>query len=252
MVIKMQNTIIDGIISAFILLFTGDPATWQVILLSLRVSGLAVVFAAMLGIPIGVIIGMNNFFGKNTVVSLINTLMGLPPVVVGLVVFLAISRTGPLGSLSLLYTPTAIMIGQIIIAAPIIAGITLAAVSSIDVSVIETAKSLGASRRQTWSLIIREARVSILSGVAIGFGQSVSEVGASMMLGGNIEGFTRVMTTDIVLQTSQGNYGQALALGLTLIILAFIINSVILTRLQFSSKKLAGRKMIALGALSAR
>jgi len=242
----MGDPIIDGIINALILLFTGDPATWQVIFLSLRVSGLAVAFASMLGVPIGVIIGMNNFFGKNTIISLINTLMGLPPVVVGLVVFLLISRTGPLGSLSLLYTPTAIMIGQIIIATPIIAGVTLAGVSSIDISVIETAKSLGATRSQTWALIVREARVSILSGVAVGFGQSISEVGASMMLGGNIEGFTRVMTTDIVLQTSQGNYGQALALGLILIIIAFIINSLVLTRLQLRSKKLAGRRIMSI------
>ncbi|MEM2907195.1 MAG: ABC transporter permease, partial [Candidatus Odinarchaeota archaeon] len=143
-------------------------------------------------------------------------------------------------------TPTAIMIGQIIIATPIIAGVTLAGVSSIDISVIETAKSLGATRSQTWALIVREARVSILSGVAVGFGQSISEVGASMMLGGNIEGFTRVMTTDIVLQTSQGNYGQALALGLILIIIAFIINSVVLTRLQLRSKKLAGRRIMSI------
>ncbi|MEM2109791.1 MAG: ABC transporter permease [Candidatus Odinarchaeota archaeon] len=242
----MTDPIIDGIVNAFILLFTGDPATWQVILLSLRVSGLAVAFASMLGVPVGVIIGMNNFFGKNMIISLINTLMGLPPVVVGLAVFILISRTGPLGALSLLYTPTAIMIGQIIIATPIIAGVTLAGVSSIDISVIETAKSLGATRSQTWALIVREARVSILSGVAVGFGQSISEVGASMMLGGNIEGFTRVMTTDIVLQTSQGNYGQALALGLILIIIAFIINSVVLTRLQLRSKKLAGRRIMSI------
>ncbi len=248
----MGNPIIDGIINAFILLFTGDPRIWQVILLSLRVTGLAVVYASMIGIPVGVIIGMKNFFGKNMVVSLINTLMGLPPVVVGLIVFLLISRSGPLGSLSLIYTPTAIMIGQIVIATPIISGITLAAVSSIDASVIETAKSLGATRAQTWALIIREARVGILSGVAIGFGQSISEVGASMILGGNIEGFTRIMTTDIVLQTAQGNYGEALALGIMLILIAFIINSLILTRLQFSSKKLAGKKIMSLGALSTR
>ncbi len=248
----MGNPIIDGIINAFILLFTGDPQIWQTILLSLRVSGLAVVFASMIGIPIGVVIGVKNFFGKSIIVSLINTLMGLPPVVVGLVVFLLISRAGPLGSLFLVYTPTAIMIGQIVIATPIISGITLAAVSSIDVSVIETAKTLGATRSQTWALIIREARVGILSGVAIGFGQSISEVGASMILGGNIEGFTRIMTTDIVLQTSQGNYGQALALGIMLITIAFIINSLVLTRLQFSSKKLAGKKIMSLGTLSTR
>jgi tungstate transport system permease protein len=241
----MNNPIIDGIINALILIFTGDPETWQVIFLSLRVSGLAVAFATMLGVPIGVIVGLRNFFGKNLVISLINTLMGLPPVVVGLIIFLLISRSGPLGALGLLYTPTAIMIGQIIIATPIIAGVTLAGVSAIDISVIETAKSLGATGTQTWGLVVREARVNILSGVAVGFGQSISEVGASMILGGNIEGFTRVMTTDIVLQTSQGNYGQAIALGLILIIIAFIINSLVLTRLQLKSKKLAGRKIMS-------
>ncbi|WEU40897.1 MAG: ABC transporter permease [Candidatus Odinarchaeum yellowstonii] len=241
----MSNPIIDGIINALILIFTGDPETWQVIFLSLRVSGLAVAFATMLGVPIGVIVGLRNFFGKNLVISLINTLMGLPPVVVGLIIFLLISRSGPLGALGLLYTPTAIMIGQIIIATPIIAGVTLAGVSAIDISVIETAKSLGATGTQTWGLVVREARVNILSGVAVGFGQSISEVGASMILGGNIEGFTRVMTTDIVLQTSQGNYGQAIALGLILIIIAFIINSLVLTRLQLKSKKLAGRKIMS-------
>jgi tungstate transport system permease protein len=173
--------------------------------------------------------------------------MGLPPVVVGLAVFLVLSRSGSLGFLGLLYTPTAIMIGQIIIASPIIAGITLAAVSSIDASVIENAKSLGATRVQTWFLILREARIGILSGIAIGFGQSISEVGASMILGGNIEGFTRILTTAVVLETGRGLYGSAIAYGVILLLLAFIINSLVLTRLQFRTKGTAGKKIAALG-----
>lgn len=245
----MQQSIIDGIIQAFILLFTGDPYTWSVILLSLRVSAMATLFASLIGIPIGVVVGMNDFFGKRIIVSLINTLMGLPPVVVGLVVFLVLSRSGIFGPLGLLFTPTAIIIGQMIIATPIIAGITMAAVSSIDVGVIETAKSLGATRTQTWWLLLKESRIGIFSGITIGFGQSISEVGASMIVGGNIEGFTRVLTTAVVLETRQGFYGQAIALGLILILIAFIINSLILTRLQFGVKGTASKKLATVGTL---
>ncbi|MFX0097502.1 MAG: ABC transporter permease [Candidatus Hodarchaeota archaeon] len=245
----MQQSIIDGIIQAFILLFTGDPYIWSIIFLSLRVTATATLFASLIGIPIGIVVGMNDFFGKRVIVSLINTLMGFPPVVVGLIVFLALSRSGLFGALGLLFTPTAIIIGQMIIAAPIIAGITMAAVSSIDVAVIETAKSLGAARTQTWFLILKEARIGIFSGIAIGFGQSISEVGASMIVGGNIEGFTRVLTTAVVLETRQGSYGSAIALGLMLMIIAFIINSLILTRLQFNVKGTAGRKLATVGRL---
>jgi tungstate transport system permease protein len=240
---NLQGSVWDGIIEGFILLFTGDPYTWQIILLSLRVTGLAIIFSACIGIPIGILIGITNFRGKRIIISIVNTLMGLPPVVVGLVVFLALSRSGIFGFLELLFTPTAIMIGQIIIASPIITGITLASVSSIDISVIENAKSLGATRTQVWWLLLREARIGIFSGIAIGFGQSISEVGASMIVGGNIEGFTRILTTNIVLETSRGAFGAAVASGIILILLAFIVNSIILTRLQFSVKKTAGKKI---------
>ncbi|MHA1238913.1 MAG: ABC transporter permease [Candidatus Odinarchaeia archaeon] len=235
MIIHLFTTIWDGMLEAFRLLLTGDPEIWSIVLLSLRVSLTAVFFAALAGIPIGCLIGLNKFPGKTVVINLINTFMGLPPVVVGLVVFLALSSSGPLGFLDLLYTPTAIVIAQFIIATPIVAGICMAAVSSIDKSVIDTAKSLGATKTQVWWLTVKEARIGILGGIAVAFGQSISEVGASIIVGGNIRGFTRVLTTAVVLETRQGAFGVAIALGLVLILLAFIVNSVILTRLQFKS-----------------
>ncbi len=201
-------------------------------ILSLRVSGTAVIFSSLVGIPIGAFLGLKGeYFGKRVTTIFINTCMGLPPVVIGLLVFLTLSRSGPLGLLGLLYTPTAMILSQFVLTLPIIIGITMAAVASVEKEVRDTATSLGATESQLWWTILSEARLSILAAVIVAFGQAISEVGSIMIVGGNIRFHTRALTTAIVLQTRQGEFGIAIALGIILISLAFTVN-IFLTRLQ--------------------
>lgn len=185
---------------------------------------MAILLSMVMGVPLGVWLGIRRFPGRSLLVTLVNTGMGLPPVVVGLFVFLLLARSGPLGDLELLYTPTAMVIAQVIIATPLVVGVTMAAIQGLDERLRLQILSLGANPRQYfWKLII-EARLSLLAALAAGFGSIISEVGAVMMVGGNLRGETRVMTTAIVLETRQGNFSMAIALSLILLLLALLIN----------------------------
>lgn len=209
---------------AFELLVSFDPALYGIILLSLQVSGLAVVAAAALGVPAGAGLALVRFPGREAVVSLLNTFMGLPPVVVGLVVYLALSRSGPMGFLGLLYSPSAMIAAQTVLAFPIVAALTHAGIASVDPIVKDAIRSLGATTSQTARMIVIEARYAILAAVIAGYGRAAAEVGAVLMVGGNVEGYTRVMTTAIALETSRGDFELALGLGIVLLFLSLVVN----------------------------
>lgn len=200
------------------------PDLVEVVGLTLLVSGAAIVVAMALGVPLGVLLGLARFPGRNLVVTLVNTGMGLPPVVVGLFVFLALARSGPFGTHELLYTPAAMVVAQVIISLPLVAGVTLAAIQGQSEQLRLQVLSLGASRGQLVWKLIREARLSMVAALAAGFGAIISEVGAVMMVGGNIKGQTRVMTTAIVLETRQGNFMLATALSVVLLVMALLVN----------------------------
>ena len=185
-----------------------------------RRPGVAIIVSMVLGVPVGIFLGLHRFPGRQLLVTLVNTGMGLPPVVVGLVVFLLLARAGPLGSLELLYTPTAMILAQVVIAWPLVVGVTLAAIQGLDARLRLQILSLGASPSQLYWKLVREARLSLVAALAAGFGSIISEVGAVMMVGGNIRGETRVMTTAIVLETRQGNFGLAIALSVVLMLIA--------------------------------
>lgn len=195
-----------------------------IVVLSLFVSGVAIVVSMALGVPAGVFLGLHRFPGRSFLVTVVNTGMGLPPVVVGLAVFLLLARSGPLGGLDLLYTPWAMVLAQVVIATPLVVGITLAAVQGLDERLHLQILSLGASRAQLYWKLVREARLSLVAALAAGFGSIISEVGAVMMVGGNIKGQTRVLTTAIVLETRQGEFGSAIVLGAVLLGLSLGVN----------------------------
>ena len=203
----------------------------QITLLSLQVSGTATFISLLVGISIGTMVALAEFPGRRFVVSLINTGMGLPPVVVGLFVTIFLWRNGPLGFLGVLYTPTAMIIAQAIIATPIVMGITLAAIQALPKNLRLQILSLGATRFQMVWILVKEARLPLLAGVMAGFGGVISEVGASIMVGGNIKGYSRVLTTATVMETSRGNFDIAIALGVILLLLAYLIN-LFLTHIQ--------------------
>ena len=226
----------DATREAASLLLSGSPYLLEVVWLSLRVSGVALLLGVAVGLPVGVAVGLNEFPGRRLAVALIHTGFALPPVVVGLFVFMVLSRQGPLGALELLFTPGAIIIAQAILAAPYVAGISLAAVQAVPADVRLQARALGATRFQAVLAQLREARLGLGAAVVAGFGAVVSEVGAVMMVGGNILGETRVMTTAIVLETRRGNFAVALALGLILLTLAFTVN-LLLTRAQQGQRR---------------
>ncbi|HPC83631.1 MAG TPA: ABC transporter permease [Thermoanaerobaculaceae bacterium] len=196
----------------------------QIVGVSLLVSGVAIAVSMLLGVPVGIFLGLHRFPGRRLAVTLVNTGMGLPPVVVGLVVFLLLARAGPLGHLGLLYTPTAMILAHIVLAWPLVVGVTLAAIQGLDDRLRLQILSLGASRRQLYWTLVREARLSLVAALAAGFGSIISEVGAVMMVGGNIRGETRVMTTAIVLETRQGNFRLAIALSAVLLGMALAVN----------------------------
>jgi tungstate transport system permease protein len=200
---------------------------FETIALSLRVSGTATLIAVLIGIPLGTLIGLRRFRGRPIVVALVHTGFALPPVVIGLFVFMFFSRNGPGGGLELLFTPTAMVIAQALLAAPYVTGITLAAVQAVPADVHLQARALGASPMRAVMTHMREARLGLVAAVIAGFGAVISEVGAVMMVGGNIAGETRVMTTAIVLETRRGNFGTALTLGLVLLAIAFAVNIVL-------------------------
>ena len=220
-----------GAKQAFQLLLGGDAATWQIIGLSLRVSGLALLASVLLGVPLGAFMGLQVFPGRRMAIALLYTGMGFPPVVVGLFVYLLLSHAGPLGFLGWLFTPSAMVLAQAIISFPLVAGFTMAAVAGVDPALPLQLRSLGASTAQATRAILWEARTGVVVSVIAGFGSIISEVGAVMLVGGNIEGSTRVLTTAIVLETRKGDFGLALALAFVLLGIMFLINLIVL-RLQ--------------------
>ena len=226
-----MDLILEGIYKAFYLLFTLDPEVMGVTLLSLQISGTATLISLLVGISVGTTVALAEFPGRKFVVSLINTGMGLPPVVVGLFVTIFLWRNGPLGFLGILYTPAAMILAQAVIATPIVMGITLAAIQAFPRNLRLQILALGATRLQMVWILVKEAKLPLLAGVMAGFGGVISEVGASIMVGGNIKGYSRVLTTATVMETSRGNFDIAIALGIILLLLAFFIN-LILTHIQ--------------------
>ena len=226
-----MDIIVDGIKQAFILLFTLDPEVLGITWLSLKVSGMATMISLLIGISVGTVVALTQFPGRRLVVSLINTGMGLPPVVVGLFVTMFLWRNGPLGFMEILYTPTAIIIAQAVIATPIVMGISLAAIQHLPANLRLQILALGATRIQMVWILVKEARLPLLAAIMAGFGGVISEVGASIMVGGNIKGYTRVLTTATVMETGKGNFDIAMALGIILLLLAFLVN-LILTHIQ--------------------
>lgn len=210
--------------TALALILSFDMEVIGTVWTSLYVSLLAIVVAALLGVPAGLLIGLRSFYGKRWVLTLLNTLMALPTVVVGLVVYGLLSRQGPFGGMGLLFTPGAMMIGQTVLAVPIVANYTLGAVTGADNRILPTAMTLGASPLHGMLQLLFEIRFGIIAAIAAGFGRIVAEVGVAMMLGGNIRGYTRTMTTAIALETSKGEFAFALALGMLLMSVALMVN----------------------------
>jgi tungstate transport system permease protein len=219
-----MGLIIDGIQTALLLILSFDREVLAVTLLSLKISGCATLASLTIGIPAGVFLALSDFPGRRLVVSLVNTGMGLPPVVVGLFVTIFLWRNGPLGFLEILYTPLAMILAQSVIATPIVTGITIASIQSLPANLKLQVQALGATRLQTIWILVRESRLPLLAAVMAGFGGIISEVGASIMVGGNIKGQTRVLTTATVMETGKGNFDVAIALSLILLLLAFGVN----------------------------
>lgn len=230
-----MNMIVQGIIEAFQLLISGNSEVLEVTLLTLRVSGAASAMSVLFGIPLGLWLALRDFRGKQVFTSVVNFAMGLPPVVVGLIVSLMLWRYGPLGNLGLMYTPTAMVLAQAIIATPIVAGLSFAAILGLNPKLHWQLRSMGATPWQASWLLIREARLGLMAAVIAGFGRVISEVGASMMVGGNIKGETRVLTTATVMEVGKGNYDLALAISFILLLVAYSM-VVLLTYLQHGGK----------------
>lgn len=221
----------QGVRRAAELVFGLDAEVWSITLRSLQISGFATLISLLIGMPLGIALALARFPGRGATVALINTGMGLPPVVVGLFISIFLWRSGPLGFLELIYTPAAMILAQVIIAFPIVAGLTMASFQALDPKLALQLLGIGASKPQLLWLLCREAKLPLLAAVMAGFGGVISEVGASMMVGGNIRDQTRVLTTATVLETGKGNFEIAIALGLILLALTFAIN-LLLTRIQ--------------------
>ena len=219
-----MDLLVEGVWHALTLIARGDPEILAILWLSLQVSGTATLVALLLGIPAGVVLALARFPGRTLLVSAVNTGMGLPPVVVGLFVTILLWRSGPLGEWEILYTPAAIVAAQAVIASPIVTGITRAAVQNVPEKFLLQLRGLGASRIQMVRVVLREARLPMLAAVMAGFGGVISEIGASMMVGGNIKGHTRTLTTAMVLETGKGNFEIAIALSILLLTLVFAVN----------------------------
>jgi len=214
----------EAILSALQLIFQCDPEIYQIVWTSVKISLIATVFATLFGVFLGIVTAITNFPGKQLLQQILNTLMAMPTVMIGLIFYGLLSRQGPLGGLGLLYTETAVIIGQACLILPLIMNMTRVAVQSADQRLISTLQILGAKTHQQIIPILSELRFAILAGVITGFGRAIGEVGAAMMLGGNIQGLTRTMTTAIALETSKGDFELGLALGILLLFIAFTIN----------------------------
>jgi tungstate transport system permease protein len=222
-----MDSLLQGFIQAFGLILHLDQTLFGIIFLSLKVSGSALLIATGVGLPVGALLGLKRFPGRDLAVSGVNTLMGLPPVVVGLIVYLLLSRKGPLGFMGLLYSPAAMVVAQTILALPIVTALCHSAIVNIDPIIRLSARTLGATPGQETIAVIREARYGIFSAVIAAFGRVMAEVGSILIVGGNIAGYTRVMTTTIALETDKGNFELALALGIILLAISFVINAVL-------------------------
>ena len=226
-----MDDFLRGMQEAVGLLVSGDAETWAIVALSLHVSGLALLFSTLLGIPLGVLLGLHTFPGRRLIVSFVYTGMGFPPVVIGLLVYVFLSHAGPLGFLDWLFTPAAMVLAQTIISLPLLIGLTMSAVEGVDSALRLQVRSLGATAIQTAQTILWEARSGVIVAVVAGFGRIIAEVGAVMLVGGNIQGSTRVLTTAIVLETRIGAFDKALALAFVLLAISFCITTV-MVRLQ--------------------
>lgn len=226
-----MNDLLEGAKSVLTLLSNDDGALWSVVALSLWVSGMALLVSAALGVPLGAWLGLQTFRGRRLLTTLIYTGMGLPPVVVGLLVYILLSRAGPLGDLRWLFTPRAMIVAQTLISLPLVTGLTTSAVEGVGSELRHQLRALGATQTQIARAVLWEARSGMLVALVVGFGRVISEVGAVMLVGGNIEGATRVLTTSIVLETRKGAFDQALALACVLLGLAFSLNALAI-RLQ--------------------
>jgi len=220
-----------GLTKAIELLVSLDPEVMQIAGRSLTISGISCLLASLICVPLASLIHFRHFPGKRALINVIQTLFSVPTVIIGLFVFVLFSRAGPLGELGILFTPIVMMIGQMILITPILLGLTISALSGVSKELVETATSLGASGFQLVVLMLREARYAVLTAVILSFGRAISELGVAMMVGGNIKGFTRVVTTAIALETSKGELELAIALGIILLLLALIVN-IALNRLQ--------------------
>jgi tungstate transport system permease protein len=219
-----MHYLIEGFGRAFAIIFSLDPVLLRIILLSLKVSGWALVISTVLGLPLAAVVALKRLRAKGLVISVMNTMMGLPPVVVGLFLYLVLSRSGPMGFMGLLYTPAAMIVAQTVLALPIVASLSHSAIVNVDPVISQAARTLGATPFQTVVTIVKEARYGIMSAVIAGLGRVMAEVGAILIVGGNIAGYTRVMTTTIALETDKGNFELALALGIVLLAISLVIN----------------------------
>lgn len=221
----------DGLVTALKLIISLDPEVMAIAGRSLAISATSSTIAALICLPLATVIHFNKFRGKRTLINITQTMFSLPTVAVGLFVFVLFSSAGPLGGLGIIFTPAVMVIGQVVLISPIMLGLTISALSGVDKSIADTAVSLGASRLQMAVVTIREARFAVLAALIMGFGRAISEVGLSLMVGGNIRGYTRTITTAISLETSKGDLELALALGIILIFIALVIN-IVLNRIQ--------------------
>lgn len=219
-----MNFLVDSLFSAFILLWSLDPELYFIIYVSLKVSLGATLIAGILGVPAGFFIALNEFRAKRVTIMILNSLMAMPTVVVGLLVYAFISRRGILGMLDLLYTQSAMVTGQVILILPIVISLTIAAISRVDERYRKTAMTLGATAFQTAEVIFREARFGVIAGVIVSFGRVIAEIGVAMMLGGNAKGYTRTMTTAMALEYDKGEFVLGVALGIVLLIISFTMN----------------------------
>lgn len=218
------------------MLISGEGDVYEIAWRTIRVSMTAVAISTVLGIPLGILLGLKRFRGRKFILVIVNILMGLPPVVAGLWITILLWRSGPLGDLSLLFTPAAIVMAQVLVSLPIITGLTASAFQQIDGKMLLQIKALGATKLQTLKILLLETRVSILAAIIAGFGRVIAEVGAAMMVGGNLRGETRILTTSIVMEVSKGNFDIAFALSFIIMAIAFVI-TFLLTFLQQRSKK---------------
>lgn len=231
-----MDLLMNGLIRAAEMIAAGDPEIYEVTWRTLRISLTAILISTFIGIPLGILLGLTKFPGRKLLLVFINIGMGLPPVVAGLWITILLWRSGPLGHLSLLYTPTAIVMAQVLVSLPILIGLTSSAFQQIDEKMLMQIKALGATRLQSLKILLIETRVALLAAIIAGFGRVIAEVGAAMMVGGNIKGDTRILTTSIVMEVSKGNFDIAFALSFIIMTIAFII-TFCLTYLQQRSRR---------------